>query len=508
MTEEHDLGAGLIARTAPLSATCPARLDIVFPGGGSGLRFERAALHTRARLAYGGWLAVPDVSAQPGAIVRQLHLSAREHAVDPNRWQHLVLSALRTWHGSLDWCQHLLAGIGAITHPLLGPVYERGHAPSAELPRWGTDVLRQHTAADAARTLCSEPTRRVTRSLAASLMRRPPHEPIDFTPLGWAVAAADLVDPDVLATLLDTHRERPGTTTPHAATHTGTGADTEPVALAPMPSVDDVATVRRGIRHWPRDRRSALLLDAARNHGMSEFVTTLTHLFWVRDRIDQALPVRVDDLRALCRRHVPVLATGAAAAPSGGSSNDTPAAPRRRIRRPTPHEPAAGTPEGVTAAAAELALGTDGTDSTATTRPRRRALLPSQPLGAPRHHPLTIAAGTPLLDVRWTIPEPLLGLHRHHRNGITFEIATSAFELRSWGQQLRNCLGSFAEAAHSGSSWLIGLYRDDVLIGCVEVHPQQRRVVQATGISNRALPLWVQRTIIDALHQLQVTRQH
>jgi hypothetical protein len=259
------------------------------------------------------------------------------------------------------------------------------------------------------------------------------------------------------------------------------------------------------------------MLDAARNHGMAEFVTTLTHLFWVRDRIDQALPVRVDDLRALCRRHVPVLATagtpntpdapvtGDTATPTCVTGNDTPTTPRRRIRRPTPHEPAAGTPDDISAAADELALGTDGT---AATRARRRSLLPSQPLGAPRHHPLTIAAGTPLLDVRWTIPEPLLGLHRHHRNGITFEIATSAFELRSWGQQLRNCLGSFAAAAHSGSSWLIGLYRDDVLIGCVEVHPQQRRVMQATGVSNRALPLWVQRTIIDVLHQLQVTRQH
>jgi hypothetical protein len=502
MTEEHDLGAGLIARTAPYSPTHPARLDIVFPGGGSGLRFERAPHHTRACLAYGGWLAVPDVSAQPGAIVRQLHLSAREHAVDPNRWQHLVLSALRTWHGSLDWCQHLLAGIGAITHPLLGPVYERGHAPSAELPRWGTDVLRQHTAADAARTLCSEPNRRLTRSLAASLTCRPPHEPIDFTPLGWAVAAADLVDPDILATLLDTHREQPAPAAPlPTGTGTGLAGNAEPDAPTAMPSVDDVATVRRGIRHWPRDRRSALLLDAARNHGMSDFVTALTHLIWVRDRIDQALPVRVDDLRALCRRHVPVLAPAGAAtathdSASTGTGTAAPAA--RRPRRATPPEPTAGV----------LDLPHTPTDAPAATRPRRRSLLPSQPLGAPRHHPLSITAGTPLLDVRWTIPEPLLGLHRHHRNGITFEIATSAFELRTWGQQLRNCLGSFAAAAHSGSSWLIGLSRDEVLIGCVEVHPQQRRVVQATGVANRALPLWVQRTIIDVLHQLQVTRQH
>lgn len=549
MTEEHDLGAGLLARTAPHTRTCPARLDIVFPGGGSGLRFERTADRTLARLAYGGWRAVPDVSAQPGAIVRQLHLSAREHAVDPNRWQHLVLGALRTWHGSLDWCQHLLAAIGAITHPLLGPVYQRGHAPSGELPRWGAAVLRQHTATDAARALCHEPTRRVTRSLAASLVSRPPHDPIDFTPLGWAVAAADLVDPDVLATLLDTRREPSDhrttplpTGAPSPADTPATYADAASGAPSWMPSVDDVTAIRQGIRHWPAERRGALLLDAARHHGMPELVTALTHLCWVRDRIDQTLPVRVDDLRALCRRHVPVLGPAGSAANSGshagaapaivgapdrggeapaaparrhtrrtadrdGAHDDTPDATRREARvdtRTAGHD-GAGTHEG---AAAHDGAGTHAETGRDTGRTRRRSLLPAQPLAAPRQYGLGIAAGTPLSEVRWPVPPALLTVHGHHRNGITFDVATTALELRAWGQQLRNCLGSFTEAAHSGSSWLIGLVRDDVLIGCVEVHPHQRRVVQATGVANRALPLWVQRTVVDALHDHRVTRPH
>lgn len=578
MTEEHDLGAGLLARTAPHTRTCPARLDIVFPGGSSGLRFERTPDRTLARLAYGGWRAVPDVSAQPGAIVRQLHLSAREHAVDPNRWQHLVLGALRTWHGSLDWCQHLLAGIGAITHPLLGQVYERGHAPASELPRWGAAVLRQRTATEAARALCHEPTRRVTRSLAASLVSRPMHEPIDFTPLGWAVAAADLVDPDVLATLLDVRRDPAQHSVdplPTGARHTcdtpastpadirdtgsmrglDTGADTGAVsgAPSPMPSVDEVNAIRQGIRHWPAERRGALLLDAARHHGMPELVTALTHLCWVRDRIDQALPVRVDDLRALCRRHVPVLApagshgtggtrtthtTGAApdaTAPDGGAGA-TAAPARRRARRTTAHdhdahttenghgagpdadrqrlaghrtEPTAGRDtEPVTRTGTDPVTGTDASTGAGATRTRRPALLPAQPLAAPRQYGFGIAAGTPLSEVRWPVPAPLLTVHGHRRNGITFDVATTALELRTWGQQLRNCLGSFADAAHSGSSWLIGLVRDDVLIGCVEVHPHQRRVVQATGVANRALPLWVQRTVVDTLHDHRVTRPH
>lgn len=542
MTEEHDLGAGLTARIAPPSASGPARLDIVFPGRSSGLRFERATGHSRARLAYGGWRAVPDVSSQPGAIVRQLHLTAREHAVDPNRWQHLVLGALRTWHGSLDWCQHLLAALGAITHPLLAPVYERGHTPAAELPRWAVAILRQHTAADAAAALCSAPTRRVTRSLAASLVHRPPHEHLDFTPLGWAVAAADLVDPDMIATLLDTHRaDAPLVDTRPAGT--ADAPDTAETAPA-MPSVDDVAAVRNGIRHWPRERRGALLLDAARAHTMADLATLLTQLGWIRDRVDQALPVRVDDLRTLCRRHVPVLAptppptasgrTDGATAPSDTDETaGTPAAGRSHAARRTGRAahaadttsvddtsvdrtrvtatPGTASRPGTTRATAVATVTTGtvttgpGTDGAATPRTRRRALLPAQPMGAPRL-PSTVTPGTPIADVRWPIPPALLTLHRHVRNGITFDVPTSALELRDWGLQMRNCIGSFSDAMYAGHTWLVGLRRDDVLIGCVEINPHSRRVVQATGHANRALPLWVQRTVVDTLVDLRVTR--
>jgi hypothetical protein len=87
-----------------------------------------------------------------------------------------------------------------------------------------------------------------------------------------------------------------------------------------------------------------------------------------------------------------------------------------------------------------------------------------------------------------------------HRSGVlTFCVPTSGAELTWWSRQLHNCLDTFAAAAAHQRSWLIGIRRDDRLVGCIEVCPRTRRLRQAHGPRNRPLPSDVHDTAIGVL---------
>ena len=70
---------------------------------------------------------------------------------------------------------------------------------------------------------------------------------------------------------------------------------------------------------------------------------------------------------------------------------------------------------------------------------------------------------------------------------------------------LHNCVGDFGNAMAAGHSWVIGIEKDDHIIGCAEVSPEDRQVRQALGPRNRPLPTAVATTMFEALQRCAVT---
>lgn len=466
MTQPVDLGAGLRAATLVDPVAGTDRLDLLLGDSRTGLRLDRADDRVHACIAYMRGRILVDVSFQPGALLTALDTTALEQGVDPTRWRVAVVGALREWSGGLPWAttdgtvpldQVVLAAFGAITHPLLDPVYALGHRPLSEVPRWALPMLHRSTPLDAARALTTRATRRVARCLAASLVRRPLHETPDFVPLALACAAADLVEADELANVLEIERPRPAADTAtaddarrrdHHEPPAPTGIDDE------VPTVDDVELLREMLRLWPAGRRAAVLNDAARQPSFRDVVTLFTHLRWVRDRVERPLPVRLADLRTVCARHVPVLAD---APPTPAPAVDpTPAAARRPRQARQP----------------------------------RAQVDEALPTGA----------------LAWRIPRALHRIHRHTRCGIIFDVPTSSTELLRWGVALDNCVGSYGPMVHGGQAWIIGMWLHGSLIGCIEVDPVDRSVVQIEGPGNHPLQRQLERVAFEALHDCGVTR--
>lgn len=436
-------------------------LTIGFPGNANGLRFTDDGDHVSAHLTFATGRISADVSLQPGSVVRQVDQAARESDVDPNRWRLAVLAAVHSWTDRLSWCPHdasrLVTAVGALTHPLLGPVYREGRQPLGEIPRWAAPLLRHLDVADAARALVDHSaTRRVTRSLAASLLEGPEGH-VGLGPLGLAVIGQGHLSSDQAANLLDVRM--PG--------HPGT-----------WPTVDDVRLCRDGLRLYPPARVPTLLMDVALHHDAKALATAMTQLWWVRDRLDHTLPVRLDDVRELCGRLVPVLAPAATSPPA-----DTTPRPAAAVARP----PRTATTPAPTVAATRAAV---------TAAPRRHAM----PMTAPH----TAARGA--APQRWPVPSALMGVHQQRHDDLHFTVPTSQPELASWGRRLHNCLDTYARAMVEERSWLIGVEHDDQLVGCIEVAPTTRSVRQALGPRNRPLPPWVHERALQFLLAMGVIR--
>lgn len=105
---------------------------------------------------------------------------------------------------------------------------------------------------------------------------------------------------------------------------------------------------------------------------------------------------------------------------------------------------------------------------------------------------------------RWGVPRPLQTIDRAMFRGLRFLVATSTTELSLWGARLHNCLDTYARAAAADTSWLVGIERDDLLIGCVEIVPTTRQIRQALGPRNRPLPRAVHQSTLEFLLQRRV----
>lgn len=475
MPAERDLGGELLARFDH------GTLDIVFPGGVSAIRFTRADHLAQIALRFGTGRLGVDVSFQPGVVGREIDQTAREHGIDPNRWRLATLAMLREWSGSLDWCPQLpgrlVAAVSALAHPLLQPVYERAHEATNELPRWSLTVLRSPDPAAAARTIDPAANRRLARALAQSLVARPAPAPVELGPLAFAVMGAGLVTVDELANVLEARLpERP----------------------VMMPSAEEIREVRRGLEQWPAQRRAALLLDTATYGDPVALATAMRQFWWVRDKADRPLPVRFAELQAMCGRLVPVLAPSAerprqrSTAPELALElTEAVAVARRRPPQPARASAAASAPVARRAepVAAQSAV------ATAVRAPHE------QPRGAPRVPLNPHALGV----VRWPVPRALLAISDHSQGGLRFVVPTSRDEMRRWGRVLHNCVGDFGNAMAAGHSWVIGIEKDDHIIGCIEVNPTNRQVRQALGPRNRPLPASVATTMFEALQRCNVT---
>jgi hypothetical protein len=463
MTVQRDLGAGLTADIGDDT------LEVVFPGGRSSIRFAGRTGPVQASLRYGTNLLTADVSFQPGAVVRELDQTAREEAVDPNRWRLAVLAVLRDWSGRLGWCAQqpelLVAAVGALTHPLLAHAYSRGHAPIGEVPRWARPVLRCDDPASAAKALTEQANRRLTRAVAESLVARPTPATVELAPLSLAAIATELVSVDELANVLEVP------ITDRAMT---------------LPTVDQIREARRGLELYTSSRRAALMVDVARHHDAVELADVMRELWWVRDRVEHPLPTKLADLRATCRRHVPVLAPQArpTVAPEAAPTRRQRVAPTPVARVDPPAAPVAGAitharrPVEPAPVARRAPTPVEALDP-ATQRQRRLAT----PLVAPRLN--ATQAATP--PTRWPIQPALLGLHHHQAGDLRFVVPTSSTELEQWGVLLHNCVGSFARAVAAGVSYLVGVERDDVLVACVEINPRTQSIRQMSGRRNQPL---------------------
>lgn len=373
----------------------------------------------------------------------------------------------------------LVAAAGALAHPLLMPVYQRGHAATGELPRWSLNVLRSPDPASAARAMDPAATRRLSRALAQSLIAREAPAPVELGPLAFAVMGAGLVSVDELANVLEARL---------------------PEQAVAMPSAEEIREVRRGLELWPAHRRAALLLDSATNGDPIALATAMRQFWWVRDKAPRPLPVRFAELQAVCGRLVTVLApANRPIQPPAPELALEPAAPRptrpARPRQPTPAATPAARPTPRAPAAAPAVA------------PARTAAATVEraPHEVPRRAP-SVPVGERVLGVAsWPIPRPLHAISDFSHRGLRFVVPTRREELRRWGRVLHTCVGDFGTAVVNGRSWVIGIERDDHLIGCVEVDPVERRVRQALGPRNQPLPPDVAAAVFNALRMCGVT---
>jgi hypothetical protein len=227
------------------------------------------------------------------------------------------------------------------------------------------------------------------------------------------------------------------------------------------------------------------MVDVGRHHDAIRLASAMTRLRWVVDWAPRPLPVRLTDLTGLCDRLVPVVAESVAVAPLRQPSNVVPAT--------------------------QLAMAESGTQRDAVLAPPEPPVPPPAPRPANRR-PGQVALHAPSAPAtaprRWPVPAPLRTISGYRYGGLDFCVPTSAAELGLWSRQLHNCLDTYAAASAHERSWLIGIRNDGGLIGCIEVCPGTRRLRQAHGPRNRALPANIYDTAVRVLSDHGLLRSH
>lgn len=135
------------------------------------------------------------------------------------------------------------------------------------------------------------------------------------------------------------------------------------------------------------------------------------------------------------------------------------------------------------------------------------AILPPDPPAQPRvvlpHAPTTPRAA-PVADRRgqrpgaFVYPPEIRALDGVEFRDLSLCLPATVAQLRTWARLLGNCVGDFGTAITEGASVVVGVRREGVLMGALELD-RQRRIVQFVGARNRALPDDVTRPVIQEL---------
>lgn len=79
--------------------------------------------------------------------------------------------------------------------------------------------------------------------------------------------------------------------------------------------------------------------------------------------------------------------------------------------------------------------------------------------------------------------------------------AKNVAELRSWGNEMSNCIGSYRAAALTHDSYLFGVYNNDALLANMEINPAGE-IVQLVGKYNLELPKPIESVIANRVREL------
>jgi len=442
-----------------VSVRTERRLEVRTPAqDGPVLVFHRRGERVTVDLLLLG-IKTADLSEHPGAVVALIGEQARRADVDRNGWLGALERHLRCefagWGVPVSGAEQrspagtrgdaLLTLLGAATMPLLADVYRPGMLPLREIPRWAAPALRETRVVASVRAVFgSKGTRAVARAFADSLRPPPsagPGASVALAPLAVALVGADVLEPDHLACLL---AELEPWQPPHR-----------------WPSNSQICTARRAAAFLGARRARMVLTEALHGGDPRLLFTTFQLVDMASDYLAGPLPNRLADLLALCQRHL-------------------------SPERPAPDAHAAAPPVRP-AAPAQRAAGA---------RVRHPAGPPVEPLLAP-----TAPRAGP--GATFDHPAWLAVAHGQQVGRYQLCLPGSPAELRQWGNELGNCLGSFVDAVSGCVTWVIAVREDGRLIGCAEITPT-RSVRQLLGPHNRPLPQRTATAVVAELTALGV----
>jgi hypothetical protein len=436
------------------------RLRLLGPQG-RGLSFEVVDGRLRAGAVLLAGRAPTDLSAQPGAIralvattagartpVAASEVAARvaDHVERHGGW-----SPEGPRRGELATV--LLGG----AFPLAGSAMARGAGPIEEVPRWAVATLREPAAVDAARSLVgTRATRPVVAALARSLVP-PPEATIALMPLGFAAMAADVLEPDRLAAVLRaTDRHHPPSS---------------------WPGTDAVSLVRAAAPTLGATRLERMVLDAAAiADGPARLVETVRMWRSVHHLLHGRIPTRLAEVARCCRAAMPTDPVDRPSLVRGWTppstavatvvEPDAAPAPAAARRRPAARR---GAVHGIAARFADPPVA-----------------VPAPPPLAAHHQPRLAPAG-PSAPVPATTAVPRHAAARAvdglSIDSYTLRVPRTARDLQTWGDRLGNCLATYTAAVVDGRSTIVGVFRDQRIVACIEID-RDRRVRQFLGRAN------------------------
>ncbi len=438
-------------------------------GDGSSVVAAVAELGDERRLRLGlpflDGARVVDVSIQPGVWIDHVRTVAARADARPNEWVDRVRADLVAAGDDAGWWRaSALDGVDAVgvalraAWPLLrgDPDRERTAAgsPIREVPRWAATLLHGPDVTSGARRLLGRRANRpVVRAIAELLAD--PEGGVDWWPLALAATAAR-VEGDHLVRLLR-------------------GASSEG---SMRPSVDDVSLLEVTLA-------SAAPGDVVRLTTTPDGADAAEHAHRVLVALDgwrrcggrtSALPPSVE----LVERRV-TSTLGDTVGQAG------PTVRRRRVRTARRSVDEVAAP--IVPPAEELP----------SLRPVAEPEPPAAPGWArPRYAPTVAPEDEVELPDRFDHPRMARRLHLLRDGDLTLRLPDGPRQLTAWGDELRNCLDTYAPAIATGRTIVLGVTLDDRLVGAVELDASLH-VHQLLGSANRRLPTATERAVITLL---------